>query len=62
MRRFQVCSNIFFFFFFFFFYALDTVNIFPSAHVPGHLKDGQPTSYYQTDFEIDLWYDDDDNE
>ena len=50
MRRFQVCSNLLFFFF----YALDTVNIFLSAHVPGHLKDGQPASYYQIDFEIDL--------
>ena len=50
-----------------FFYALDMVYIFPSANVPDHLKDGavqggQPADQYQTDFEIDLWYDDDDNE
>ena len=43
------------------------INIFPSANVPAHLKDstvqgGQPADQYQTDFEIDLWYDDDDNE
>ena len=42
-----------------FFYALDMINIFPSANVPGHLKDsavqgGQPAGLYQTDFEIDL--------
>ena len=41
------------------FYALDMVNIFPSANVPDHLKDGvvqggQPADQYQTDFEIDL--------
>ena len=45
------------------------INVFPSANVPapGHLKDGavqgsQPAGQYQTDFEIDLWYDDDNNE
>ena len=43
------------------------INVFPSANVPAHLKDGtvqggQPADQYQTDFEIDLWYDDDDNE
>ena len=53
MRRFQVYSNLSFF------YALDMVNIFPSANVSGHLNDGtvqggQPTGQYQTDFEIDL--------
>ena len=61
MRRFQVYSNLSFL------YALDMVNIFPSANVSGHLNDGavqggQPTGQYQTDFEIDLWYDDDNNE
>ena len=40
------------------FYALDMVNNFPSAHVPGHLKDGAVQGQYHTDFEIDLWYDD----
>ena len=43
------------------------VYIFPSANIPDHLKDGvvqggQPADQYQTDFEIDLWYDDGDNE
>ena len=43
------------------------INIFPSANFPGHLKDGaveggQPAGQHQTDFEIDLGYDDDDNE
>ena len=38
------------------------VNNFPSAHVPGHLKDGAVQGQYHTDFEIDLWYDDYDNE
>ena len=43
------------------------VNIFPLANFSGRLKDGadqggQPAGQYQTDFEIDLWYDDDDNE
>ena len=41
------------------FYALDMINIFPSANFPGHLKDGavqggQPAGQRQTDFEIDL--------
>ena len=56
MHRFQVYSNLSFF------YALDMVNIFPSANVSGHLNGGQPAGQYQTDFEIDLWYDDDNNE
>ena len=61
MHRFQVYSNLSFL------YALDMVNIFPSANVSGHLNDGtvqggQPAGQYQTDFEIDLWYDDDNNE
>ena len=61
MLRFQVYSNLSFL------YALDMVNIFPSANVSGHLNDGavqggQPEGQYQTDFEIDLWYDDDNNE
>ena len=61
MHRFQVYSNLSFL------YALDMVNIFPSANVSGHLNDGavqggQPAVQYQTDFEIDLWYDDDNNE
>ena len=45
------------------------IKVFPSAnvHAPGHLKDGavqggQPAGQYQTDFAIDLWYDDDNNE
>ena len=55
MHRFQVYSNLSFL------YALDMVN------VSGHLNDaavqgGQPAGQYQTDFEIDLWYDDDNNE
>ena len=53
MHRFQVYSNLSFF------YALDMINIFPSANVSGHLNDGavqggQPEGQYQTDFEIDL--------
>ena len=61
MHRFQVYSNLSFL------YALDMVNIFPSANVSGHLNDGavqggQPAGQCQTDFEIDLWYDDDNNE
>ena len=51
------------------FNALDMIKFFPSAnvHAPGHLKDGavqggQPAGQYQTDFAIDLWYDDDNNE
>ena len=53
MHRFQVYSNLSFL------YALDMVNIFPSANVSGHLNDGavqggQPAVQCQTDFEIDL--------
>ena len=41
------------------FYALDMINIFPSANFPGHLKDGalqggQPAGQCQTDFVIIL--------
>ena len=41
------------------------VNIFPSANVSSNLKDGavqggQPAGN-QTDFEVNLWYDDDEN-
>ena len=54
MRRFQVYSKRSYLF-----YALDMINIFPSANFPGHLKDsavqgGQPAGQRQTDFEIDL--------
>ena len=48
------------------FYALDMVNIFPSANFSSNLKDGavqggQPAGKYQTDVEVNLWYDDGDN-
>ena len=51
MHRFQVYSNLSFF------YALDMVNLNDGA-----VQGGQPAGQYQTDFEIDLWYDDDNNE
>ena len=46
------------------FNALDMIKVFPLAnvHAPGHLKGGQLAGQYQTDFAIDLWYDDDNNE
>ena len=56
---FQTCTDFKFIRIYLFFYALDMVNIFPSANVSGHLNDGavqggQPAVQCQTDFEIDL--------